>query len=756
MTWLFSLASFWSAFLLFLVQPMIGKLLLPSLGGAPAVWITCSLAFQSLLLAGYVAAHFLVRIFGSERHPLVHFALLLATIPLLPEGTAIEPPGDVVDHPVWWIFRFLGTTVGTPFLALSMTSPVLQKWFSQARSGGVEREPWFLFGASNAGSLLGLASYPLLIEPGLTTQGQRLAWNWAYVVFVLMAGGCAFFASRRQSPGGPESKAEGNATTGEGLPIPGEPGTTPGGGQQDGEPPEGWGRVFQWVLASFIPSSLMLGTTAHVTGEIAQIPLLWVLPLGLYLLTFILTFSSVSFGTPELFGNLFAGTLCIYFPILMEDIFSPIWLSGGLAMMLCFTGGMTFHGFLVSRRPRASRLTAFYIWISLGGLLGGIFNGLVSPKLFRTVMEYPLVFMLASLFLPSSPQEEPGGRKKEYLAWGAVAVLVWVTFWSNGGLSFQIAGSEKAFMVFLGGAGLWNLCFRRRGWGVFFAGTIAISIMFVTSSPSALIQARSFFGSMQVIRSFSGRHHLLQHGNIHHGGQCIEPGKTRTPLFYYPPDSPIAGIFKEFRFLRRAKKVGIVGLGTGAMAAFSRPFQEFVFFEIDPVIARIASDTRYFSFLAEAEGKIRVVLGDGRMSLRQEPDSEYEILVFDAYFSDSIPVHLLTREALELFFRKLKPDGILVFHISNRYLDLEPVLGNLGKAMGMSVYSNSFEPPAPMMKYEEDAPYVFRSHWVMAARRKEDFGRLLQDSGWQPAMEDPNHPVWTDDYSNLFSVLRWD
>jgi hypothetical protein len=691
----FALALFVSAALLFLIQPMVGKMLLPKFGGVPAVWNTCLVFFQAALLAGYGYAHASAAWLGVRRQAAVQVVLLLLPLFVLPVRVAAEwaPPADA--YPVVPLLGLLLVSAGLPFFVVATSAPLLQRWFA-ATGQGRWRDPYFLYAASNAGSLLALVAYPVLIEPSLSLRQQTWLWAGAYGLLLALTGACAVLVWRGGTPSVPAEEA---ATAGSAPATPTEVRGV-------------WPRL-RWVVLAFVPSSLLLGVTTYLTTEIAPIPLLWVAPLVLYLLTFILAFSRL----PPAFHR--AVSLALPVVLLFQVFVAPahvtvVWRSVAVHLLTFFVAALACHGELARRRPPVAWLTEFYLWLSLGGVLGGLFNALLAPALFRSVVEYPLALVLAALLVPPLwPAREPAGR------------------WLNRGLPWLLAATVAA--------------------GLFGRGDTA------GDRGLLLHQERTFFSILQVRRGTAGRTHELAHGNVRHGLQVRsdDPRQRRLPLLYFFPTGPIGQVFQALRGPRAPERVAVIGLGAGTLASYGEKGQEFTFFEIDPAVERIARDPRYFTYLADAEARgvrVRTVLGDARLSLAREPGGRYGLLVVDAFTGDSIPTHLLTAEAVRLYLERLTDDGLLAFHITNDYLDLGPVLGDEAHAAGLvGLIQDDAD-----LSAEEARRGKAPSTWVVLARDPAAFGPLPASGRWKPLRGRPGARAWTDDYSNVLGTLRWD
>lgn len=732
---LYAATLFISAVLLFLVQPMFARLVLPLLGGSPSVWNTAMVFYQAALLAGYGYAHFVSSRLGPQRHARWHLLLLLIPVAWLPltVPSGWSPPTD--GNPTPWLLALMTVSVGLPFFAVSTTSPVLQKWF--AASGHLRApDPYFLYAASNVGSLLALLSYPLWIEPHLRLVEQTRFWMWGYFVFVVLVAACA--ATLRQT------KSSSPAPTPSAPPSAVHPPTaalTPR-------------RRVRWVLLSFAPSSLMLGVTSYLSSEIAVVPLLWIIPLALYLLTFVFAFAQRQLLPRPLLVRALPIVFVALVMILNTRATQPIaWLML-LHLVAYFVAALLCHGALAADRPDAAHLTEFYLWMSVGGVLGGLFNALLAPALFRTIGEYPLTLLLACLLALSPLPSTAGATSRRPtladLLWPVALGIATVALLFALGAALRQPNPALTSLVF-GAPALGCFFFSRHPLrfvlglaAMLFAGTF-----YHGEQGRALHTERSFFGVHRVTLDPTGRHHLLIHGNTLHGQQSLDPSHRREPLTYYHRTGPVGQILTTFA-ADPAKKIGAVGLGAGSLAAYAAPRQSWTYFEIDPVVERLARDPRYFTFLRDSPGDLRIVLGDARLTLASAPDASFDVLVLDAFSSDAIPVHLVTREALALYRRKLAPRGLLACHISNLHLDLEPVFADLAHDAHLACLVRDDTVISP----EESALGKAPSVWLVMASQPADLAALARDPRWRPARHDAR-AVWTDDYSSLLAAFRW-
>jgi len=733
---LFAVTVFSSALLVFTVQPMVTKLVLPLLGGSPSVWNTGQVFFQAALLAGYGYAHAMQRVSSLRLQAAIHITALVVSalvLPLQVSGLFGEPSSN---HPALWLIGVLTVSVGAPFAVLSATAPLVQAWHARVVSAASGREPYALYAASNVGSLLALLAYPALIEPTQTLRGQTLLWSLGYGGFVLLIGLLALFVTRRGSRAPPAG-----ATA-----IAGIRASAPKAVDRASAPT--WRRRGLWVLLAATPSSLMLGVTTHITMDVASAPLLWVVPLALYLLTFVIAFRDkplISEGSLQMFQAAALAGCVVVLPFAGTEILLVLALHLGaffLTALMC-------HQALVARRPDPSRLTEFYFWMSLGGVLGGAFNALLAPVIFSNVWEYQLVLSLSCLVRPW------GRGGLESWRWAALAVAVVAALAAPVVATFQQV--DVTVKLLLGAVAVMAFILRNRALAFFCAIVLlTISATAVGDRVDVRQSSRNFFGvlrqSEMPVPALGGAVRMLSHGTTLHGAQALDPRYRCRPLVYYAPETPIGQVFSILRAKKEAFKAGAVGLGTGSVAAYTRPGDQLTFFEINPLVIRISSDPERFSYTTRcAKGAIGYVLGDARLTLARQPDGAFDVLLIDAFSSDSVPAHLLTVEALKGYLQKLKPDGLLILHLSNRHLELNgPAMAAARAAGGVSLLQQHDAPPGspPLWESSEDVVLVAKSADALAA--------FKADRRWGSG--DPNRArPWTDDYMNLVGAMyaRW-
>jgi hypothetical protein len=749
---LFSLTIFISAFLLFLIQPMFARMILPTLGGAPAIWNTALVFYQAALLGGYAYAHASARWLGVRSQSLLHLGLMLVTIAFLP----IAPPADwtppSASNPLPWLLALLTLSVGLPFFVVSATSPLLQRWFAEAQHRQ-SPDPYFLYAASNLGSMLALLAYPLAVEPTLRSRQQGGWWAFGYAVLVVMMGTCVAFTWRSAHREGDQSVH--NRTAGALLRSAGNeddslrllPGATRAAGMLTAHP-----RV-RWVVLAFVPSSLMISVTTYLTTDIASVPLLWVIPLWIYLLTFAMAFAAHPLMRHVWMVRAAPFVLLPLVILLTIQAADPIALVIPLHLAAFFVVAMVCHGELARSRPPVRDLTRFYLYLSVGGVLGGAFNVLLAPLLFDGIAEYPIALTLACLLLPSSsPDGWRSWPRFSDLVLPALLGLAAVLLISRVQGVNPNPGLPAAAIAF-GLPALLSLSFLRHRWRFALSvGAIFVaSALYSGSQGRTLYAERSFFGVTKVSRDHSGQFNQILQGTTLHGSQWVNSALHRKPLAYYHPDGPLGQVFDAFNASGRGRNVAVVGLGAGSVCCYAREGQRWTYYEIDPVVERIATDPRFFTYLKDCRADVRTVLGDGRLSLAADTGAQYDLLIIDAYSSDSVPVHLLTREALQLYLKRLALGGILAFHVSNRYLDIEPVLANLARDAGLCAMTRT----DGMVGGRGAELGKTGSRYLIVARTSADLARIAADSRWVPSRTRDDVGVWTDDYSSILKIVKW-
>jgi hypothetical protein len=734
---LFAVAIFTSASLVFVVQPMVTKLVLPMLGGSPAVWNTAMVFFQAALLAGYLYAHLLQRIASIKLQVAVHLALLLIAalfLPLRINGWLGDPDPAA---PIAWLLATLALSVGAPFAVLSATAPLLQAWFARVRAGHADgKNPYVLYAASNLGSFLALLSYPFVIEPLTNLFGQRMGWTGGYWTFLLMVAALAVIVWRRR------------------LDQTAEP------ARLAASPPIPWREKGILVLLAAAPSSLMLGVTAHLSTDVASAPFLWVIPLALYLLTFVIAFQARPW-IPLPVTLVLQGALGAVVVLIVAFRTLDIRVAFVIHIMAFFIAALMCHQMLASRRPPPDRLTEFYLLLSVGGVVGGAFTALLAPVIFNMVWEYPLVLVLVGL---ARPWDRRRLRGEETGALVAVAVLTagvsllswwmtadpdaWAAFWRV----IPLFPLQTLCMVILSPALICAFLLRDRA-QAFTAALlmIGLSAQYVTRGYDYSYSERSFFGVMRVANQqdpgLGGDVHVLTHGTTWHGSQARDSRYDCQPTLYYHPLTPI-GQSAEIVQARGPARIGVVGQGAGTMAAYKRAQDSLTFFEIDPMVDRMSRDPQWFTYISDcAVGEVRTVLGDARLTLEDQPAGTYDLLIIDAFSSDAVPTHLLTVEAIDGYLRLLKPEGVVLLHLSNRNLEIVLPTIAAARALGRPVLHGLYveDDSLPMMA-------IASTEAVVISPTDRGLNDFRGKPNWREVPETGVRP-WTDDYVNLFGAL---
>jgi protein-L-isoaspartate O-methyltransferase len=732
----FVAAIFLSAALLFQIEPMFTKMVLPRLGGSPSVWSVAMVFFQTMLLAGYGYAHVLTRYAPGRASILVHLALMgVAALSLpLAIGSGRPPP----EGQAFWLIGLFTTSIGLPFFALAANGPLLQAWFARTNHPAAG-DPYFLYAASNVGSFLALLSYPTLVEPLIPLSGQTRLWAIAFYVLMalIVVSGALWW---RAAAGSPRAAA-----------------TT------DAAAAPSWREGLTWCALAAVPAALLIAVTAHISTDVAAVPLLWVLPLALYLSTFVIVFQRrpliphrLAVALQPAFILALAAVVVIdpsRILLLLGVTIDPIKIMIGIIGLHCvvfFVNALVCHGELARRRPAARHLTVFYLWLAAGGMIGGIAAGLVAPHVFNWVAEYPILIVLAALCRPglSLPSDARGRR----LVLGAVAVvaLAIVGFYRLHPPYEEIAFDWAVGVFLLGAALFWRAPLP---FALIVAVVLSINQTYVDTNGT--ISVRSFFGVHKVADSEDGRFRVLSHGTTLHGAERIRdangnPVSGRPDiLMYYYDGSAMAQVMEAVR-ARNAGPIryAVVGLGAGSLACRAKPADTVHYYEIDPAIVRIARDSGLFHFLSACRPDVPIMLGDARLTLADAPDGAYDIIYVDAFTSDAIPIHLITREAMAVYLRKLAPHGIVVVHVSNRFLELASVVAGIATANGAVARVNDGSDFA-----ESTDEYLFVGTVVAVARDDLDFGGLAWTSYWPRQTPDPSQWVWTDDYSNIVGAI---
>ena len=737
---LFGVAIFVSAALLFFVQPMFAKMVLPRLGGTPAVWSVAMVFFQSALLAGYAYAHFLTTRLHGRQAVMIHLAIMAIAVLFLPLGIAsgwTKPPasGEAI-----WLLGLFGVSIGIPFFALSANGPLLQAWFARTDHPAA-KDPYFLYAASNVGSFLALLAYPFVVEPITRLQQQTWWWSAGFVLLILLIAGCGYLIWNTKDLK-PAKAAKGEIS----------------------EKPT-WQQAAVWVVLAAIPSGLLIAVTNHISTDVAAVPFLWVVPLALYLLTFVIVFSRFAPQVQQVAVIVQPLFIAALIASQVFEGYDSIFMVLTIHILAFFATALVCHGELARLRPAPAYLTEFYMWMSTGGMIGGIAAALIAPQIFNWVAEYPILIVLALLCRPGWVW--PHGNYA-WIFWFAFALIAATVLAPAAGFKVPLLSAlvptETAYLK----------------WAIAILLVLSILISFDSVKYAYIIalcflsikvyenidsrtrdQVRSFFGVHKVTDSYDGRFRVLLHGTTIHGAQRLltndfKPvtGKPELTTYYYKSAAIAQAVAQA-----RANKKGpityaVVGLGTGTLACHKQDKDAVTYYEIDPTTIEIATNPkRYgFTFLSQCAPDAKIVLGDARLTIADAPDGIFDFIAIDAFSSDAIPIHLMTREAVEIYKRKLAPRGVLVMHISNRHLELSSVVAGIAAANGMVVrVHNSSDGDTEV----NDDDYKFSGTVTAIVRKPEDFGDLNEKKQWNDQKVDPRQWVWTDDYSNILgSMIR--
>ena len=742
MVYRFAATIFVSATLLFACQPVIARMILPVLGGAAAVWIVCSLCFQALVLAGYLYAHVVGSRLSLKAQVLLQLALIGVALVLQPVGVdeALLVSLTAKSYSLG-VLAVLLRSVGLPFFVLATTSPLVQRWFSVLG----EKDPYHLYAASNAGSMLALLGYPFLVEPFLGLSAQSRALQAGYVAYAVLIALCAVTLMKKR----PVVAASTAAEAEEHEPAPASRGSR-------------WRERLIWIGLAFAPSSLLLGATNYITTDIASVPLLWVVPLALYLASFIVAFGKKQPLSAEAMSRALALGVAVVALSLAAELTGPAWVLVVLHLFLVFAAAVVCHRALALRRPHVSRLTEFYLLLSVGGVLGGIFNGLLAPVIFRDLYEYPLAIGLVCLGRVALPRTaEPAapastGREVGY-GLGLVALAV---LGVNIGDALHV-GVDTAFLGVYGLATFAAFAWSKRPvrYAIAIGGVLVSAVAIGPNGRDIVYKERDFFGVLKVRKLENDRVRVLVFGTTIHGAQLSDPAKRRDPVINFFPSGPagdllgpIAGTPGVDPASIPPRRLGIIGLGIGGLTAYARPGDDWHYFELNPTIVKIARE--HFTFLSGMPGGSRydVEIGDARLRLREGPPARFDVLIMDAFSSDGIPVHLMTREAMDIYKRAMIPGGLLIAHISNRHLRLEPVVAALAQDAGLR---GIVRLDAKITKEDSDQ-LKSGSHWVAMSTSPEVLAAIsVKHPAWRTLQAPPGQKVWTDDFSDLLAAMKF-
>jgi hypothetical protein len=717
----YTAAIFTSALLLFSVQPLFTKMVLPRLGGSPAVWSVAMVFFQSLLLGGYAYAHYLMQVRTRIVPVAVHLLLLVIALLTLPLSIANgwgEPP---TSGYAFWLLGLFAVSIGLPFFALAANNPLLQAWF--VRTGHPNGpDPYFLYASSNIGSFLALLSYPVLLEPMFTLRTQNLIWTSLYGLLIVLIAGCGMLLLR--------SPANVVVEQGDDADAPAPP----------------WALRLRWIFLAAVPSGLLIAVTAHISTDVAAAPLLWVLPLSLYLLTWVLVFQS---------RPLLPHTWVLMLQPLAVGGEQNLLLTLGGHQLCFFVIAMACHGELARTRPAAKYLTGFYVALSFGGMVGGLFAGLTAPYAFSWIAEYPILLALAALCRPPADERLPRWSRWYWPFLAALAVALIASSYSSGKV-FAWLDDHRVWVIGAVAAlsALLTLGLNANRWKIF--ATVVVALVLIRAYPAddgRVETVRSFFGVHKIVVTSNGQYHVLMHGTTIHGAEKFR-NDDGTPvtgrpeaITYYHQDGGIGQAIAAIRARKGGPlRVAVIGLGAGTLTCASESGEDWKFFEIDQSMVDTARDPKYFTFIQNCEPDLKPVIGDARLTFAKEPDGIYDLIIVDAYSSDAIPIHLATEEAMEIYKHKLAPQGAVVMHVSNRHLELASVVVGIADANDLKswVYSEDSG---------RDNEYIFSTSVVVSAREEADVGALASSDKWALTEAEDNQRVWTDDYSNVLGAV---
>ncbi|MGI4876945.1 MAG: spermidine synthase [Janthinobacterium lividum] len=718
------------SFLLFLIQPMFARMVMPRLGGSPSVWNVAMLFYQAVLLGGYLYAHALQQL--TLRHQItVHLVLFALAGLTLPVAVATWLPDPGTTPPAMWLLALLAVSIGPVFLMVSAQAPLMQAWFARSDDPAAGA-PFFLYAASNTGSLAALLGYPLLVEPAARLATQGRAWSAGFAVLLVLVALAGVAALRR--PGGAVDAHRGVVT-----------------GRQR----------LRWTLLALVPSGLLLSTTTHLTTDIMAMPLLWIIPLAAYLLSFIVAFgpggvraTRIAIGAAPVLLLQLGGSA--FFTIDAAVVF-----YAAAGVVLLFVVALALHGTLAAERPDAGKLTEYYLWISVGGALGGLFCALIAPLAFDWGYEHPLLLLAAALLLPGRPvaawvDRLWTGRAGAAMRWLLPLAVLAASLAGSSWMGRQTDASLLA-MIFIMLAAVVSI--GRPAW---FAWAFLMLMLTLGGwkqldpKYAPVDRTRSFFGIYTVRDSLHRQLRELQHGTTLHGVQSLLPGNVTRPTSYYAPGSGVGRVFAAAsRLFGPHARMAFVGLGSGTLACYAQPGQNWTAFEIDPAMVGIARDRHLFTYVERCAPGLRIVVGDARQMLAREPAASADMLAVDAFSSDSIPLHLMTAEAFRIYSRVLSSDGVLLVHISNRYLDLEPVVAVIARSEGCTARIRHYVPTTVNQPGRADT----KSNWIALTRTPTRMQQVIAATGdapaeWETLRDRPGAPPWTDDFASILPALK--
>lgn len=766
----FAVTLFVSATLLFACQPMVARMIVPLLGGAPAVWILCSLCFQALVLGGYSYAHLVGSRLKVRTQVVLQLALVASAflvLPIVVDEQLVEML--TAKNRSLGLLAVLLRSVGLPFFVLATTSPLLQRWYAELG----ETDPYHLYTASNAGSMVALLGYPFAIEPFLALRQQSRLLHAAFAGYTIMVVVCAMTALRKRS--GPRmlaTPAPAGVTMSEDVATEVGPASMrlvaelPAESKRAGAPPRSVARErLVWLALAFAPSSLLLGATEFVTTDLASVPLLWVVPLALYLASFIVAFAKKQVVEPANASRALALVAALVGISKVAEMKGPAWLVIGLHLLLLFVASVVCHRALALRRPHHTRLTEFYLLLSVGGVLGGIFNGLVAPVLFNDLLEYPIAIALvclARIAIEKPPPDLANARtRRQDVAFGIG--LTAVTFGLVKIAEYTNAKPEYAIIWMYAFPVLVALTWSKRPirFAVALGGILLVSTAHGGLAGNTIHKERDFFGVLKVRLDPTGQHRLLVSGSSLHGAQAVDPASRRLPLTHYSPTGPAGDVLGPVADGNASpapavapgpkRRVGVIGLGVGSLAAYAKHGETWTFFELNPRVVDIAKN--YFTYLSDvpSDAAVAIETGDARLRLREGPAARFDMLVLDAFSSDAIPLHLVTREALVIYQRALAPGGILLAHITNEHVVLEPIFAALAAdahlfAIGLEEHGKDLGGGVEKAS----------SHWVCVSESQDALDAIrAKNHAWRSLERPATQKVWTDDFADVLGAMHF-
>lgn len=763
MVLLYSISIFTAAFLLFLVQPMIGKMFLPWVGGSSATWNTCMFFFQALLMAGYAFTHFASNKFGIKKHGLLQFALMATAIAFLPMTYAGGI--NVPENPSFWLIWQLLITCGLPFFMVAGISPLIQIWF--ARTGHPHAaNPYFLYSSSNAGSLAALIAYPTIVEPYFSLQHQARIWMIGYIFLIILMAMC-FRLTNKKNTDEPDKAAT-----------------------KDSPAPDRK-TIIKWVITAALPSSLLLAVTQYMTTDLVPMPLFWVIPLMIYLLTFIIAFSDSISPSAHTAGKIAVFNILAFISFYLFVEITFFWFSVAVHLLTLFCVSLFCHRSLAETKPAVEHLTGFYLWLSIGGVLGGLFNSQLATIMFADYIEYPILIALSCLLIDrfhDKGNDRPVIGALPMLAAGlyVFCTIIFISTLNIPSLLFGFAAYAgydissnglRSAIFFLADYNNWirpllfilasvapmaiiGRAYRVR---IFPMVAVVLSLLFIwnVAQHTIVSRQRNFFGVKKVFFVSESNIRYLAHGSTIHGKQSYQEGLREEPLTYYHQRGPLGDIFALPITAKKDLKVAVIGLGIGSTAAYARKGSQFTFFEIDPQIVNIAQNLNFFSYLNDKKEHCRVVIGDGRLKIQQEPEHSFDIILLDAFSSDAVPVHLLTVEAMQIYLSKLAENGIIAVHVSNRYLDLRLNLNALARHHGLQmlyINDNAFDPSDSANFERSQAEYALFTKDMKAV----NYLRHISSDEWAPVVASGSSEIerfntfiaWTDNHSSIFPLFK--